>query len=550
MCVETLKRDWKPTLTLRDVLVTISGLLVYPNASSALNAEAGGMLESGGGEGWEGFERRARLMTRLQAGVPNDLVEEVRQAQGRGEDREKGQAVQKETTKSKEKELERQELERKDSGFDEGTPADSVRRRRRGVGRMREVMSVEEAPPRQSRQRTPSPVAASPPAPSRRPPARPFVVQSALDDVFGSIHLPHPSQQTPQLQPNEDLDSSLFDLNQENSGAMPPPRWKPSLHTNPTRHGPAIPLSELSIASPDLSYAPAAHPGFDVDTSLDDSMESEYPPSPRKSPVKQRPRNTSGDYYAEHPPSPRKQLRSDCPPNPRKQSPVKQLQQEKRHNFLTGSTMRAATFAPPLPTSDMFRAESSRTRVGSSKPLFFTPDNAEHPAMTSTMQGQTPDLAHTETDESEFEVSFEVLRQSERKRKNLLSSPPKRKVRTFLDKGVLGGRSIGRALGNRSVTPERDLQTPTFASSATSGFDPSFGPGFGLGFKQSDTIDPVVAAPASIHKSPKTAKIRKSDEQKKRERLERHLWKMCGEDVEKWNKGDFGGFLKIKASRW
>lgn len=40
VCVETLKRDWSSTLKLRDVLVTISCLLIQPNPASALNEEA------------------------------------------------------------------------------------------------------------------------------------------------------------------------------------------------------------------------------------------------------------------------------------------------------------------------------------------------------------------------------------------------------------------------------------------------------------------------------------------------------------------------------
>lgn len=83
VCVETLKRDWSSTLKLRDVLVTISCLLIQPNPASALN-EAAGKLAS---EDWDGFCRRAKLMTEIHAAVPSSLAAEVKEAQMRGEDK-------------------------------------------------------------------------------------------------------------------------------------------------------------------------------------------------------------------------------------------------------------------------------------------------------------------------------------------------------------------------------------------------------------------------------------------------------------------------------
>ena len=85
MCVETLKRDWRSELKLRDVLVTISCLLIQPNPASALN-EAAGKLAT---EDWEGYCRRARLMTDIHASVPRGIEGEVREAQMRGEDKPK-----------------------------------------------------------------------------------------------------------------------------------------------------------------------------------------------------------------------------------------------------------------------------------------------------------------------------------------------------------------------------------------------------------------------------------------------------------------------------
>jgi ubiquitin-conjugating enzyme E2 S len=82
VCVETLKRDWSSTLKLRDVLVTISCLLIQPNPASALN-EAAGKLAS---EDWDGFCRRAKLMTEIHAAVPSNIAKEVKEAQMRGDD--------------------------------------------------------------------------------------------------------------------------------------------------------------------------------------------------------------------------------------------------------------------------------------------------------------------------------------------------------------------------------------------------------------------------------------------------------------------------------
>lgn len=69
-------------MKLRDVLVTISCLLIQPNPASALN-EAAGQLAS---EDWDGFCRRAKLMTEIHAAVPSNIAPEVKEAQMRGED--------------------------------------------------------------------------------------------------------------------------------------------------------------------------------------------------------------------------------------------------------------------------------------------------------------------------------------------------------------------------------------------------------------------------------------------------------------------------------
>ncbi|KAI9759025.1 MAG: hypothetical protein M4579_002614 [Chaenotheca gracillima] len=85
VCVDTLKRDWKPELTIRDVLITISCLLIHPNPDSALNSSAGQLLQ----EDYESFARHARLMTSIHAPVGKQLKEQVMEATQRGEDQSK-----------------------------------------------------------------------------------------------------------------------------------------------------------------------------------------------------------------------------------------------------------------------------------------------------------------------------------------------------------------------------------------------------------------------------------------------------------------------------
>lgn len=81
VCVDTLKKDWEPSLTLRHVLLVISCLLINPNPDSALNSTAGHLLQ----EDFEGFAQQARLMTSIHARIPLDLQDQVKKAKLRGE---------------------------------------------------------------------------------------------------------------------------------------------------------------------------------------------------------------------------------------------------------------------------------------------------------------------------------------------------------------------------------------------------------------------------------------------------------------------------------
>ena len=63
ICVDTLKRDWKPEYGIGHILVTVKCLLIYPNPESALDEEAGKLLL----ENYEDYCSRARLMTAVHA---------------------------------------------------------------------------------------------------------------------------------------------------------------------------------------------------------------------------------------------------------------------------------------------------------------------------------------------------------------------------------------------------------------------------------------------------------------------------------------------------
>lgn len=63
ICVNTLKRDWKPTVTLTHIFQIIRCLLIIPFPESSLNDEAGKLFMESFGE----FAKRARIMTKVHA---------------------------------------------------------------------------------------------------------------------------------------------------------------------------------------------------------------------------------------------------------------------------------------------------------------------------------------------------------------------------------------------------------------------------------------------------------------------------------------------------
>ncbi|KAD7479449.1 hypothetical protein R6Q59_008277 [Mikania micrantha] len=66
ICVNTLKRDWNPSLGLRHVLIVVRCLLIEPFPESALNEQAGKLLL----ENYDEYARHARLYTGIHAQKP------------------------------------------------------------------------------------------------------------------------------------------------------------------------------------------------------------------------------------------------------------------------------------------------------------------------------------------------------------------------------------------------------------------------------------------------------------------------------------------------
>jgi ubiquitin-conjugating enzyme E2 S len=76
ICVNTLKRDWSPALGIKHILLSIKCLLIEPNPDSALNDEAGKMLN----DRYEDFRHRAASWTTIHASNKKDreLIAQLR----------------------------------------------------------------------------------------------------------------------------------------------------------------------------------------------------------------------------------------------------------------------------------------------------------------------------------------------------------------------------------------------------------------------------------------------------------------------------------------
>jgi ubiquitin-conjugating enzyme E2 S len=68
ICVNTLKKDWNPQVTIKHVLQVIRCLLIIPFPESSLNDEAGKLFM----ESYEEYAVRARIMTEVHAMSSSD----------------------------------------------------------------------------------------------------------------------------------------------------------------------------------------------------------------------------------------------------------------------------------------------------------------------------------------------------------------------------------------------------------------------------------------------------------------------------------------------
>lgn len=481
--METLKRDWDSKLTLRDVLVTICCLLIQPNPDSALNAEAGALIQ----EGYEVFERRARLMTSINAGVPRSLVEGVREAQTRGQEMESVREPEQDETLVH---VDDTDVTVEDSIGKRPAPAPAPVRRRRGVARLRSAAA--------SRRSEGSPSGA---AGTRRqqlqpvpgPSSRPFVAQSssAIDPFSISIR-EDPPLGTPQLDPSSDDDESTTSADQENDICLSPakPRETPSSSKRHFASGstprrpqgaPPVPLGELSLE--DASHSESEEPDADADVDVsastdasDNDMEEEYPPSPRKSPSK---------------------------------SPAK------KHPLPSNLNLNLNPFSKPQRAATALFGPGARN---------FTPPNALTRPLASdspyTGTGTTPTIDGDDTTMAE-------------------PSPSPRKART-------AGAGLFATPAKKGAVPaaRRLFDRPPPGS-------PAFGGGDSGIMGNSNGKAPVGVRKKSQSQKSSPLSSPPSSAEKKRQR-DKRLWELCGGDVKKWNRGEFGeeGSFAMKAARW
>ncbi|KAK6006553.1 hypothetical protein QM012_006963 [Aureobasidium pullulans] len=338
--------------------------------------------------------------------------------------------------------------------------------------------------------------AGTPPPPPTRAPAtsRPFVRQSARDDVFGAVRLPMPHA-TPIL---PDDSSELLPADQGHDSRISP-AMAPIPRLSPRRQGPPAPMHDFSMTD----------------------SEAEYPPSPKKSPQKQArdPSNASIEY----PPSPRK--------SPQKKDFETLFKQPSR----------------PEPS----RAESSRT--GAARRLQFnaapsqtTPSILDSSSLLES--NVTFELANdTEPDTSEIEASFELPKRRSAIAANRKLAQATQAARTLRRKPKMTipeastpiSIHVPRLAKSRKASPVTRKSTPQRPISPPSS---SF-----VALPSAEKEDrSIVLAPVQALQN----KVRKNDTQVRNERLERKLWRLCGGDVARWNKGDFGGYFEVKGARW
>jgi ubiquitin-conjugating enzyme E2 S len=496
--VETLKRDWDSKLTLKDVLVTISCLLIQPNPDSALNEDAGVLFR----QSYDVFAERARMMTGIHAGVPKDMEEIVREAQMRGQEEE-------EVVHERREEV-GMEVPR--------APPEAPARRRRTIARVRSTMAA-----RTRSDGSPTGLPSSRAQPSIQTLSteqdRPFVFQSARDDVFGGATTPPP----PPRQNNDNTlstvsedDSTMDDPDQENDATRSPTKFStsplPHARTPRRPQGAAVPLGELTLEDTEPDTDNDDTNGGGDTTEEDEDMEPEYPPSPRKS-------------------------------SPRKTPAL--ARQKYRPGRAHGS---------PGAEADSGGAESSVRHA-----LFRAPPRMEH-------AGQRTLGAWASEEEEEDSAMMDVTMEE-----------PDSAARILRRGGAAaGGAGLGLSLGlfntppkrspgRRAAWPQEEAGTTVFMprqpitpsppSTPLEAHTPSiFFPATANG-KAKITNGQVSAKALAKVVKPMSSTEKKAVEKQRRKELDERLWRACGGDIGRWNRGEFDTGLEgvgvvVRGHRW
>lgn len=118
ICVNTLKRDWNPQVTIKHILQVIRCLLIIPFPESSLNDEAGKLFM----ESYEEYAARARIMTEVHAITADSKIGKLASSEPEGTNSsssstKSGDAVTEEATaviqqKKKEKDVKKKNMKR------------------------------------------------------------------------------------------------------------------------------------------------------------------------------------------------------------------------------------------------------------------------------------------------------------------------------------------------------------------------------------------------------------------------------------------------------
>ncbi|OTA23708.1 hypothetical protein BTJ68_12818 [Hortaea werneckii EXF-2000] len=532
VCVETLKRDWDVKLTLRDILVVIGCLLIQPNPDSALNAEAGSLIQ----DDFQAFARRAEMMAGIHARVPARLKEAVKEAQGRGrEDDEETRSGPSDNAAGRARQqggLGQPFVLQNGSDDPFGTPQPARRMRAQSVS----DTSIADATDQENDElRSPQ----KPPAPkSAATPRRPH---GATARPLGELEMEDEAAQ--QNNPSDDSSSSEME-----------PEYPPSPAKSPRKSPRKQLLPRQLFGAP----PPLAPPG--VEAVEGSSSNSHRNPAFRR-------------------PGPNITPPTNFFPNPlAADSPFSPTADEASH---TPSPRKARACRPPQPsTPPMFNAPRELGgrdggRAGGGGTLF---SRAPLPANTSSSSSSSsPPAPQTNKPSTEEWLgrAYSEVRRSRRRRQQMRIEP-----------SSSTSSSSHRHRHNHRPSSSPPLASSTFAS--TSAIQKSgkwsskqvrkpprarFGEIIGASTPQDvfgvedtnakekrrgkqrvgfSSLPPPAFGPVSVGEEETRMGV-DEEEGEGEAGLEARLWASCGGDVRRWNKGDFDArppFFRVRAARW